>query len=198
MTVLAFDPERKSNPGLIQDLVTLGYLDEDYITLDCTYGLGRFWRKWQPTHLVGADLDPERTQTGQPEDFTAMRWADNEFDVVVFDPPYKLNGTPQNVFGDEDYGVGEYATTADRMELIYRGLDECSRVASKYVLLKCQDQVVSGKKVWQTHLFSAHMENLGWRLVDRLEVFGYRKQPPGRRQIHARQTTSSMLVFGAK
>ena len=40
-----------------------------------------------------------------------------------------------------------------------------------------------------------HARALGLELVDVLHVQGYRKQPPGRRQIHARRDYSTALVF---
>lgn len=105
------------------------------------------------------------------------------------------SGTPDLGEFDERYGIEEYSDWRARMWLIEDGLRECLRVARHRVLLKCQDQVVSGKKVWQTIEFTKIAEQEGWRLVDQLHVAGYRPQPGGRTQVHARQAFSTLLVF---
>jgi hypothetical protein len=69
-------------------------------------------------------------------------------------------------------------------------------VADRFLLVKCQDQVVSGAKVWQTRLVADFVErHLGFVLDDMLHVQGYRPQPQGRRQIHSRGDYSTLLIF---
>lgn len=63
------------------------------------------------------------------------------------------------------------------------------------LLVKCQDQVCSGKVRWQTIEFAGHAVELGSRLVDQLHLPSYRPQPAGRRQIHARRNYSTLLVL---
>lgn len=117
----------KSNAELIEDVARLGYLDGR--VLDCTYGLGVFWNRWQPKELVTSDrvsfLDLQVRA-----DFTNLPFSDGSFDSVVFDPPYKLNGTPTPGV-DDRYGVGVPTRWQDRMELMQNGLNECVRVARK-------------------------------------------------------------------
>lgn len=191
-----------SNAELIADCARLGYLRKEWRTLDPTYGYGTFWNAWRPNTLFGTDLDPEKTMPTlrkmYPEgvDFTDLPWSEAFFDAVVFDPPYKLNGTPTEMV-DERYGVHKVATWRDRMKLIEDGLTECSRVlkAGGYLLLKCQDQVCSGKIRWQTIEFTIHARTLGLGLVDRFDFLSYRAQPAGTRQVHARRNASTLLVF---
>lgn len=200
----------RTNADLIVLAARLGYIDPsfDAFTLDPTYGSGRFWKKWQPSKLIKSDIN-NRDKLGNflpnviASDFTEMPWCDEAFDTVVFDPPYKLNGTPSGggpASSDEGYGVGQKATTAGRMALIYDGLDECTRVLKPggHLLVKCQDQVVSGRVVWQAIKFVNWVEGSGReeiRLVDMLHLPGVRKQPPGRRQVHAHSNYSTLLVF---
>lgn len=186
-----------SNAELIADCAALGYLRADWLTLDPTYGLGRFWAKWRPEHLVYSDIDPRRSWSGISVDFTGMPWPDALFDAVVFDGPYKLNGTAGSVSSDADYGVAETSTWQDRHALIRDGMTECHRVLKPTgtMLVKCQDQVSSGRVRWQTLEFSNHGIGLGMRLVDMLLFPSYRPQPPSRRQVHARRNYSSLLVF---
>ena len=63
------------------------------------------------------------------------------------------------------------------------------------LLIKCQDQVVSGAVRWQTRIFADHAEAQGFQLVDALHVQGSRPQPDGRRQVHARRDYSTLLVL---
>lgn len=187
-----------TNAHLIEACATLGYLGEDRATLDCTYGKGTFWKRWKPSSLTATDLDPAKSPSVPVGvDFTAMPWPDEMFPAVVFDPPYKLNGTPSAP--DERYGADVVRSWQDRHGLIKRGMTECRRVLAPggYLLVKCQDQVCSGKVRWQTREFADHGEALGLELVDRLDRLGGRAQPAGRRQVHAHQRPSSMLVFEA-
>lgn len=194
MTVYAFG-DRTSNADLVVDLAEIGYFPGS--VLDVTYGLGRWWSKFCPEVFVGCDLVVEKSPLGVSVDFTDLPFGDCSFDTVVFDPPYKLNGRSGEFAGDDSYGVGgSYVSAADRLELIYAGVDECCRVASKFVVLKCQDQVTSGRMVWQTRLFSDRAELFpGVRLVDSLMVRGFRKQPGNKRQLHAHRDYSTALVF---
>ena len=122
---------------------------------------------------------------------------------MVLDPPYKLNGTPTGSSHekrgfDYRYGTDKPAPWQDRYRLITEGLMECSQVARRYVLLKCMDQVVSGKKRWQTIDFTVTArECCGLELVDRFDLLVTpRPQPEGRRQVHAQSNYSTLLVFG--
>lgn len=193
MTILAY-AKRASNAELIAEVAQLGYLRPEWLTLDPTYGYGTFWKQWRPDRLVACDLDPSKSELG-PVDFTALPFRSQAFDAVVFDPPYKLNGTPSAP--DERYGVHVPARWQDRMQLICDGISECLRVARRVGLIKCQDQVVSGEVRWQTRIFADHAEAQGFRLVDRLDLLGHRPQPEGRRQVHARRNSSTLLIFEA-
>jgi hypothetical protein len=190
-----------NNAELIVQCRRLGYLRDEWLTLDPTYGHGKFWTLWRPRCFIGSDIKLDKSPVGRSVDFTALRYQDATFDAVVFDPPYKLNGTSTGkgpAASDEGYGVdGAYVRWQGRHDLIRRGITECVRVLKPngMLLVKCQDQVCSGQKRWQTREFAAHAESLGCRLVDMLHLPGGRKQPPGRRQLHALQNFSTMLVL---
>lgn len=198
--ILATNPAVKDNAALIVQCRDLGYLPVDGPILDATYGLGRFWSAWTPKHLVGMDADPEKARD-IVGDFTDTDFADDVFDAVVLDPPYKLNGTGGSHASDEGYGVADTEwvskTWQQKHALIRDGITEAARIVRRrgHVLLKCQDQVCSGQVRWQTIEFANHAATLGLRLVDRFDLLGHRPQPPGRRQVHARRNNSSLLVF---
>jgi hypothetical protein len=189
----------RNNAELIADMPRLGYLQDEWVTLDPTYGLGRFWTRWRPRSLIKSDLHATNDNVSQ-WDFTCLPMADGSVDAVTLDPPYKLNGTSTGrgaSAADERYGVTEYASQGDRHALIRDGITECVRVlkVGGTLLVKCQDQVCGGRVRWQTREFADHAESLGCRLVDMLHIQSYRPQPPGRRQQHARRNYSTMLVL---
>lgn len=201
MTVVLAAQAWPTNGHLIYDVARLGHLRRTDRILDVTFGLGRFWRLWWPTDgaLLGVDLDPTKSQTGEPVDFTALPYPDRSWDVVVLDPPYKLNGTSreQDRAADEQYGVHVPGSWQDRHDLIYRGIDECTRVAARTLLVKCQAQVCGGRIRWQDRLFADRAEAHGFELVDRFDLLGkHRKQPmDGRVQRTAHGRPSTLLVL---
>jgi hypothetical protein len=84
---------------------------------------------------------------------------------------------------------------AERHQMIKDGITECARVAKCYLLVKCMDQISSGKYWSQTQIFTEHAESLGMKLIDVLHVNGYRSQPKDRRQVHAHRDYSTLLVL---
>ena len=193
MTVMAVD-SYKTNADLIVACATLGYLRKEWPTLDPTYGHGTFWKLWRPDVLRAHDLDPAKAPDGA-QDASALPYPDQSFACVVLDGPYKLNGTP-DVTVDQRYGVHEPTRWQDRMDLLVRMTREAARVVDcGYLLVKCQDQVCSGKVRWQTTVLTETAEACGLGLVDRLDMLSYRPQPDGVRQVTARRNTSTMLVF---
>lgn len=185
-----------TNGHLIADCAQLGYLHKNRPTLDPTYGYGTFWTVWQPDQLTASDIDPAKSPIGYSVDFTNLPWPDRAFADSVFDGPYKLNGNPSDTDGvDERYGVHRYTRWQDRVDLLVRGAREVARVTDGYLLVKCQDQVVSGKLRWQTTLICEALEQAGFGLKDRLEFVGRRAQPEGRGQNNAHRASSQMLVF---
>lgn len=202
--VMVADPERTDNATAIADCAQLGYLRKEWSTLDPTYGYGRFWTKWRPDYLIGTDKNPQKSPgeigvesdlrlCDRSVDFREMPWLDRTFDAVVFDPPYKLSGTPDMDAMDERYGIDVPERWQDRMQLCVDGVRECARVSDRMLLIKCQDQVCSGRMRWQTREFAEAAE--GFRLVTHLQVSSYLPQPPGRSQKHPRNNFSTLLVL---
>lgn len=203
MTEIMAIGERRNNAELMADCAALGYLPEPVI--DLTYGLGRFWTLHRPAVLFTNDIDPTRT-TDFTLDFTNLgdHFPEGHFAATVFDPPYKLNGTSKPrgpATSDAAYGVdGDYMPMGKRHKLMVDGLREAIRITRTdgFVLVKCQDQVSSGRVRWQTDLMTETAVEAGAEKVDLLHVRGYRQQPPGRTQKHARRDYSSLLVFKVK
>lgn len=190
-----------TNADMIVACNQLGYIHESDLTLDVTFGQGRWWSKWRPGQLVTNDIN-RYTLADLHYDFQHLppEWTDT-FDVVAYDPPYKLNGTGGSHPSDKGYGVdGTYTSIADKHELIMAGVRQCARVVKPggVLLIKCQDQVSSGKVRWQTFMIYEYLTPHVHRpceLIDLLHLEGYRAQPEGRRQVHARRNYSTLMVF---
>lgn len=178
-----------TNAHMIADVARMGYLRKEWRILDPTYGLGNFWTVWSPDKLTWHDLAIDQV------DFRSLPYPDNEFNAVVFDPPYKLNGTPSAP--DLHYGVATPTRWQDRMTLIRMGVVECARVVKPkgFLLVKCMDQVVSGKVVWQTDVVTQMAWQQELTKVDRLDFLTDPRPQPHSRQMHARRNYSTLLIF---
>jgi hypothetical protein len=178
----------RDNGELIADVAKL-HLRRNALTLDATYGRGVWWRCWRPDRLV----------TYGPEvDFRALPDDDATYDLVAFDPPYKLNGTP--TLGDFDYRYGVHmpANWQQRIDVILDGVVECARVLRPRgtLLVKVQDQVARNFMRWQTYEVYRTATDAGLWLVDEFTLIGHeRPQPKGRPQRHARGRGSTLMVF---
>ncbi len=187
----------RTNAELIADLARLGYLKKKDVVLDPTYGKGTWWNTWSPDQLVTHDIKMDGV------DFRDLPEADDTFDAVAFDPPYvSVGGRATSTIPDflSRYGMATAPSSpAGVQNLIFDGLKEIARVIKprKYVLVKCQDYVSSGK-LWEGTALTRNyaVDKLGFKVVDRIEHIGHtRAQPPGRRQVHARRNLSTMFVF---
>lgn len=206
----------RNNAELIADCHRLGYLRFEWVTLDPTYGRGKWWKTWRPAFLVTHD---KHTLDGV--DFTDLPHDDGAFDAVAYDPPYVCTGgrktTTMPDFHDR-YGIGETAPKTPKalQALINAGLTECARVTRRsrtvrgepdkeggVILVKCQDYISSGGLWLGTHHTLTHALELGLRLIDRLEMVQKRPRPQPRnrwdgsevRQVHARRNLSTLLVL---
>jgi len=157
------------NAGLIAAVARLHYLDGR--VLDATYGLGAFWRDFQPDDLWTNDLYVEGCDSAHDYRKFPADWS-RQFDAVVFDPDYKLNGTPAMGEFDDRYGIAKPVTREQRMDSILDGAAECFRVARRFLLVKCMDQVESGRQWWQGDLITGRVAMEGGRKVEEFYLFG--------------------------
>lgn len=195
MNVVMALADRATNSALMIACRDLGYFDSAGRVLDLTYGMGTFWRDWTPENLLASDLNPTKSPRGIGVDFTKTGYPDGIAGTIVLDPPYKLAGRATKAV-DGRYGIDEYLSVDARHELIKAGISEAARLVAPggHLLLKCQDQVCSGRVHWQTRIFADHAEAVGFRLVDALLFPSYRQQPAWRSQVHARRNYSTLLV----
>jgi hypothetical protein len=191
--IYAFDTKRRSNADLLVDCHRLGYLPEPI--LDLTYGKGAFWRRLPGLVVYDNDLHPNKGHFHH--DFRSTPFPADRFPTVVFDPPYRLGGTPSTEAFDDAYGLEEYRAPKDVEALIRDGTREAVRLASKFVLVKTQDHVSSGRLQPLTNWVIDSAHAAGAQLLDSLHVVGGRAQPNGRGQSRARHAYSTMLIFRA-
>lgn len=192
-----------SNAELIADCAKLGYLRDDWLTLDPTYGRGVWWKRWRPNVLVTHNRDKDGV------DYRALPHADATFDAVTYDPSYVSTGGRKTTTipeFNERYGLTTAASTPAGVQAeINDGLDEMVRVLKSCgsLLVKCQDYVSSGQLWPGTHYTLTHALSLGCDLVDRMEHIGTPRPQPKRTrkdgepvlQQHARRNLSTLLVL---
>lgn len=191
--ILRFDSQRRRNSQMVSDIAKLGLINKNMFTLDATWGLGAWWRDWEPEYLVGLDLDGGKARD-VCGDFRRLPFRDGVFDLVCFDPPYGYRGRSEHRM-DEQYGLREYLSPEERDKLLSEGIEEVVRIVRRggVVVVKCQDQVVSGWPRMQSHLVAAEASNVGLRLLSVLEVAGGVRSQRSQRTV--RNNTSQGLVF---
>lgn len=180
--IVLAEKEWTDNGTLIADVAALGYITGR--VLDLTYGGGKFWARFRPDDLTVSE-----------DDFRLTPWPSGEFDTVVFDPPYKLNGTPSLGDFDNRFGIAERTSRRDRMALICAGAIETFRLSKTWALVKCMDQVNGGKVRWQTDIVTQLAWAMEFEKVDSFHVRGGMPQPAGRSQEHASRRFSTLLIF---
>jgi len=188
----------RNNSELINDVRKLGFLDGN--VLDATYGEGAFWNTWSPDALTTNDIKKPADHSYSFLCFP-VSWF-NRFDSVVFDPPYKLNGTPSNDKVDSNYGVGgeRYTPVSSRLSLISSGALSCLRCVkeSGFLIVKVMDQVSGGRMYYQTDLVT----NCLLEYADKVQQFHLlrtpRPQPRGRVQRNSRSNFSTLMIFQKK
>ena len=195
MTDIMADGPFHDNGDLIAHVASLGYIEGR--VLDLTYGRGKFWTDFTPERLCTNDID-ETTDAFLNHDFRATGFETGAYDTVVFDPPYRLRGTPSLGEMDDRYGTTDPATRRDVIALLVGGAAEACRLSNKWVLVKCQDQVEGGQVRWQTDVVTAVAWAASFDKVDWFILNGGRRQPAGRSQQHARREFSTLLVFRRK
>jgi hypothetical protein len=166
-----------------------------------TYGRGKWWTRYRPKNLAFRDLALDGV------DFRQLPEANNSVRVVCFDPPNITTGKRETSTKDDlyaRYGLGEMKGYRAGRDLIAAGLAECARVVEPdgFALAKCMDYVESAGKAWNYRFVADTGEALGLTLRDRfVHHSGPGPQPTTngdgspRRQVHAREVASFLLVF---
>lgn len=187
------------NEDLIPQVMSL-YAKDGFKIADVTYGNGNFWKKIDMTKysFFPSDINGKCSLVC---DFKNLPYANEEFDMVIFDPPYLLGSSaPINEDLDNTYLNNKKGGWGlDFVHNLYKeGMVEAQRVLkTKGVLLvKCQDQVESGKNHFE-HIFVYNLAlELGF-LVEDLFILTRTGVPIMRHpfQVHARKNHSYLWIF---
>lgn len=183
-----------NNADLFPDVLAL-YVPEQSLVVDATYGNGVFWRRMDQSRykLVRSDLF---TKADILSDFRKMPFRDGSFDAVILDPPYMRtnNSKPQMGMNYNNRRIN-LRTHKEVLDLYLAGIKEAYRIlrSSGVLILKCQDEVMSGHQQW-THVELMQVE--GWLTEDLfilirsgLPLFNWN------RQVHARKNHSYFIVL---
>lgn len=181
-----------SNGALIRDVEKLGLIPEGLI-FDATFGLGTFWAQSERVlDVVGNDL--RRTEVPYNLDFTqpfpTRMWGN--YSAVVFDPPYKLNGTPTD---DDRYGADEKVSVSERKRRIMAGLYHTRFLIKPggVQIVKTQNQIANGQYHDLVGDITLASRGMGMH-VD--AMFHMTVAPrPQRSQKRARNNYSTLLVL---
>jgi hypothetical protein len=202
MGALVLAAAYRTNAEAIADCAKLGYLKDDDLVLDATYGIGRWWTKRRPRRLVTSDLD-RRRPADLHADFRALPFPDETFNVGAFDPSYcPPGGRTTTTIGEmhDRYGMTDMPRTPAAVQaLINAGLDEHFRCVRRggIVLAKCKSYITSGIYQHQEYETTRYaLDKLGFEIVDRLFVMQRTPGPQSQtRQVHARNNASTLLVL---
>lgn len=191
-----------SNADLFPDILAL-YVPPGSRVLDMTWGNGVFWKKvTAPYDVVKNDIDHNRGDVH--EDFRHTSWPDASFDAVVLDPPYLYVGGFKTLKHSIDRGylnkdralAGVYGVDAVH-QMFEDGIKEAARLLRPkgVLIVKCMDQVMSGKQQWQHVVVMEKMNAAGVENLD-LFVLVQKGQPAMRHatQVHARRNHSYFVV----
>ena len=186
------------NEDLLPVIMNVYAKDGDKIA-DVTYGNGNFWKNIDMTKY---QFFPSDLKTGV--DFRNLPYETESFDMIVLDPPY-LHRSSSPINKDLDSTYGNNKRDGFGTEYVYglyqKGIEQAYRVlkVNGLLLVKCQDQIMSGINRWD-HIVIFHKAlNFGFMAED-LFIITRVGTPIMRHkyQLHARKNHSYMWVFKKK
>lgn len=198
--------KRGTNADLFPDILKL-YVPEGSLIADVTWGKGVFWKNVDTDlyTVVASDVLPVGDVA---TDFYHLPYPHNTFDAVVFDPPYMAGHVgaqgPKSGSRIKDALSQRYQVynrninlVEDVFEQYLRGLREIERVAisTGVVIVKCQDQVESGRNKWlHNWLYNWAVTNR-WDVVDLFIMIRTSVTMRHTHQVHARKNHSFFWVW---
>jgi len=179
-----------TNRDLVIDVMSMYATDGD-IVADVTYGKGAFWRDVDTARY---DFRPTDLMTGT--DFRDLPYGNGSIDMVVLDPPYMHGGSTVKESINKCY-QNQNTSHESVIRLYAGGLLESARVLKKKgrILVKCQDEIESGRQRMSHIEITQMMELLGFKLLD-LFVLVQSTTPAMREKYQktARKNHSYMIV----
>jgi len=188
------------NEDLLPQILSI-YGKNCFLIADITYGNGNFWKN---VDLTKYEFVPSDIKTNGI-DFRNLPYENNWFDLVAFDPPY-MHSSPTPIRADLDKTYRNNDKGGWGAEYVYdlyrQGMKEAQRTLKPkgIMLVKCQDQVESGKNYFDhIKIYNIATEELNL-LVEDLFILTRTGTPMMRHnhQLHARKNHSYMWVFRKK
>lgn len=197
--------KKGTNADLFPDIMRL-YVADGADVLDMTYGNGVFWRNIPDDRYNVTKNDIEDGRGSTHHDFRELPSSWNEsYDAVILDPPYLYTGGFRTLRDSIDRGYrnrerarsGIHGVAAVH-QMYAQAYIEAYRVLRKggCLVVKCMDQVMSGKQTWMHLEMQRLAEILGFKNKD-LFVMVMNGTPTMRHNIqkHARRNHSYFLVL---
>ncbi len=186
----AFVGENSELLPLILDL----YVPAGGRVADVTYGEGTFWKEidFDDYEFLASDIEPRGRAI--EADFGNLPYETNSIDALIFDPPYKLTGTPE----ETDQYRNETGGYKNVQQFYEAGIGEAARVLKEggLLIVKCMDQVVSGKQQWYHKKVYDIAMPYAMLAEDLFVLVRPTATPqPHARQLHARKNHSFFWVF---
>jgi len=144
---------------------------------DVTWGRGVFWKKIQNGQpnifngatytIIGSDIEQRADVRA---DFRCLPYRDEMFDAVVLDPPWANLSTGARTHRMTDLYQLKPTCLEELNNLYFEGIREAKRILrlSGILIVKVQDNVSSGKKLWITDSVYHVGVSLGFHPMDRM------------------------------
>ena len=151
-----------NNAQLINEVYKL-YIKDDDIICDITFGKGAFW-KGLNKRVFGSDI---RGKCEILADFKNLPYKSGVVDVVVFDPPYMHGGKTVKKSINSCYHNENTSHESVIRNYCY-GILESERILKKHgrIMVKCQDEIESGKQRLSHVELIQLLEILGFKIID--------------------------------
>lgn len=193
-----------TNADLLPEVFKI-YAKDGFRILDMTYGKGAFWKKIDKSKYIVVENDIEPSRGSWHEDFRNTHWDNEQFDIVILDPPYVFGAGGTDSVMDEQYKNGLYRQDETQkgvssiISLYSGGMKEAKRILTKNGLLmvKCMD-LISGGKQHRIHMNLYNIAIVSMGMLDEdLFIFQQSGTPVMRHnyQIHARKNNSFLWIF---
>jgi hypothetical protein len=188
MTLLRFMQPTIPTATIIALILRVAFPDAD-TALDVTYGNGAFWDGSAHVDVTAVDQDETRAPNGTA-DFQDLPYDDEEFDVVLLDPPHVADGGKDGIMAQR---FGTY--TAEQLERAVRiGTAESWRASKLGIIVKVTDAVHGSTYVSESDWVRESIDAPLYDVVHQTRS-GALVDPKWDEQLSAYNNGSTYLVF---
>ena len=184
---------------IIQNILSL-HCGGGPIECDPTYSVGNFYKHGLKEPMFRYDIDPQRDGVvGASVDSLPLE--NESVRVVMFDPPFLMNGESKKKREDKTGLIGKrftsFANWKELTEMYGGAMKELYRVLKNrgVLIFKCQDSVVGGKNYFSHVWIANRAVEIGFYPKDLLILLARSRMTDGRKQQHARKFHSYFWVL---